>query len=268
MSRSDDVEPIPEDDSSKILALQLARAEGELTRPARDRQGQQKEVAGDGKPDFNPVRHGGGAIPRGAGLRRGFDGAAAHRCVGGRQQPAGELDQRADPGDANCSSRNRPGLSCASWTNWLGRRSPLRPHIPCQGGTYTAASPSAPTYAAGTILQFADNTTPINVPNGTSRALKLALAIELGPQYDTDPSAALVKQAAEARAAAFPVPNRPPIPGTSGQAVVPLAGGIVHAIHAHPARDAGHCAISGACDPARPLQRMRSTICWSLQINA
>lgn len=60
------------------------------------------------------------------------------------------------------------------------------------------------TYTPGTILQFADVTTALTVPNGYVRAIQLNLAIELASQYDVDPSATLMRQAAEARAAACP----------------------------------------------------------------
>lgn len=99
------------------------------------------------------------------------------------------------------------------------------------GGAYTAAAYAAssfnppaftsPAYAPGTIPQFPDTVTAINVPNGYSRALKLALSVELGPQYDVQPSAALLKQLAEARAAASPMPNRTPVPGAQNVATSP-----------------------------------------------
>jgi hypothetical protein len=63
------------------------------------------------------------------------------------------------------------------------------------GGTYTPA----------TTLQFADLTTAISVPDGYGRALTLGLAVELAPQFDIQPSGALLKNLAEARAAASPL---------------------------------------------------------------
>lgn len=87
--------------------------------------------------------------------------------------------------------------------------------------TLSAAVYTIPTFTNGVItpgalLQFPDLVTAINVPNGYSRALKLALAIEIGPQYDVQPSAALVSQLKEARAAANPMPGQRPIPGMPG----------------------------------------------------
>ena len=41
------------------------------------------------------------------------------------------------------------------------------------------------------LTQFADTTSPIAIPAGYLRALKLGLAIELAPQYDMQPSQAL-----------------------------------------------------------------------------
>lgn len=61
---------------------------------------------------------------------------------------------------------------------------------------------NSPTFTPGAVLQFADTTTPITLPSGYGRALKLALAIELAPQYDTTPSPALLKNYREARPAA------------------------------------------------------------------
>jgi hypothetical protein len=63
------------------------------------------------------------------------------------------------------------------------------------GGTYTPAA----------VLQFANATTPLVIPAGYVRAIQLAAAIELAPQYDMQPSPALVKTYTEARAAATPL---------------------------------------------------------------
>lgn len=68
----------------------------------------------------------------------------------------------------------------------------------------TAFTLAGGTYTAGTLLQFPDATTPLNIPAGYLRAIELNLALELAAQYDVDPSAALIRQAAEARAAACP----------------------------------------------------------------
>ena len=94
------------------------------------------------------------------------------------------------------------------------------------GGTYTAGAYTAPTSTApafstptftpGTVPQFADATTPLTLPNGVGRALVLGLALELAPQYGVSPSADLVAQAEKARAAAFPVPGKVPVPQTAG----------------------------------------------------
>ena len=63
------------------------------------------------------------------------------------------------------------------------------------------------TYTPGSTLQFvsADNLNPITPPQGYVRAIELGLAIELAPQYDMQPSAALLAQYKEARAAASPL---------------------------------------------------------------
>ena len=61
------------------------------------------------------------------------------------------------------------------------------------------------TYTPGTLLQFPDLLTYVTLPPGYSRALVLNLAIELASAYDVDPSATLIRQAAEARAAACPL---------------------------------------------------------------
>jgi hypothetical protein len=85
--------------------------------------------------------------------------------------------------------------------------------------TYTGASVTAPSFAPGTPPQFADNTTPITLPVGWYRLLNFLLAIELAPQYSVAPSDALLKDAAQALAAATPVPNKTPVPGTGGQPI-------------------------------------------------
>lgn len=91
------------------------------------------------------------------------------------------------------------------------------------GGAYTKATFGQPTYVPGTAPQFVDNVSNITLPNGYERALCLVLAIEMAPYWQTVASADLVRQAAEARTSANPVPRRMPIPGTSGQGVVPAA---------------------------------------------
>lgn len=92
------------------------------------------------------------------------------------------------------------------------------------GGSYTAATYTAPSYNAGSVPQFANATTPINLPDGIPLALSWALAVgELGAQYSAQVTPAMLRSAAQARAACNPVPNRIPIPGTAGQATVPPA---------------------------------------------
>lgn len=83
-------------------------------------------------------------------------------------------------------------------------------------GAYTAALGTPPSYTPGTMPQFADNTTPITLPLGYIRILKLELAVELAAQYDMTPSPAVVAQLAEARAAANPKLGTAPVPGTAG----------------------------------------------------
>jgi hypothetical protein len=83
-------------------------------------------------------------------------------------------------------------------------------------GTYTA-----PTWAAGSVPQFSNSTTPLTLPDAYPRALTLGLAIELAPQYDMIPSEALLKQYTEARAAANPMPGKLPVPGMSAASEAP-----------------------------------------------
>jgi|SRR6266481_1329912 len=78
---------------------------------------------------------------------------------------------------------------------------------------------NSPTFTPGAVLQFSDNTTPIALPAGYGRALKLALAVELAPQYDTTPSPALIKNLREARPAASIMAAR--INGSAPQANAP-----------------------------------------------
>lgn len=61
---------------------------------------------------------------------------------------------------------------------------------------------AAGTYTPGSTIQFPDTVSSITLPAGYVRPLELALAIELAPQYDMQPSAALLKNYAEARTAA------------------------------------------------------------------
>lgn len=61
------------------------------------------------------------------------------------------------------------------------------------------------TYTPGTIIQFPDTVTAITIPPGYLRVIQLGLAIELAPQYSTQPSAALLKNFTEARNAANPL---------------------------------------------------------------
>lgn len=139
------------------------------------------------------------------------------------------VDQQSVEGAPLAARQGKQGLVKVDELTWEGNA--LAVAYTLAGGTYTPATYTAPSYnapsfttpsfAPGTVPQFADATTPLTLPAGWYRALNLELAIELAPQYDVAPSASLLKQAAEARAAANPVPNRTPIPGTSGQAVVP-----------------------------------------------
>jgi hypothetical protein len=84
------------------------------------------------------------------------------------------------------------------------------------------------TYTPGTMLQFPDLLTYMSVPAGYARALILNLAIELASTYDVDPSASLVRQAAEARAAACPLLGKlggTPVPFGVAAAAAPAAAG-------------------------------------------
>lgn len=89
------------------------------------------------------------------------------------------------------------------------------------GGTYTAPTYNQPSISPGTMPQFPDVSSLITLPTGWQRAFTLALAIELAPQYDMEPSQALLKQYAEARAAVNPMPGKVPVPGMSAQSEVP-----------------------------------------------
>ena len=92
------------------------------------------------------------------------------------------------------------------------------------GGTYTAATFTPSTFAPGAVLQFASTAASITAPAGYSRALALALAVEMAPYWQTEASPDLVRQLAEARAAASPVAGKLPIAGSAGQASVPGPG--------------------------------------------
>ena len=63
---------------------------------------------------------------------------------------------------------------------------------------------SAGSYTPATMPQFADATTPLALPAAWDRAFKLNLAIEIAPQYDTQPSATLVAEAGKALGDASP----------------------------------------------------------------
>lgn len=69
---------------------------------------------------------------------------------------------------------------------------------------------AAGTYTPATTPQFADTTTPITIPSGWVRALKLGLAIEISSQYAVAPSQALLQQFSEAINVVTPVPARVP----------------------------------------------------------
>lgn len=111
------------------------------------------------------------------------------------------------------AEQNRQGQILVQEQAKIG--SPLAAAYTLAGGTYTVAVFTAPSFTPASAPQFADNTTPITLPGGYERAFILSFAIELAPQYDMQPSAALMKQAAEARAAANPMPGKIPIPGLS-----------------------------------------------------
>lgn len=85
------------------------------------------------------------------------------------------------------------------------------------GGTYVAATYSAPTFTPSAVFQFPDKTTPISLPAGVDRALQLALSVELAPQYGKQASPDVQRQLAKAMAAAFPMPMKALTPGVEDQ---------------------------------------------------
>ena len=92
------------------------------------------------------------------------------------------------------------------------------------GGFYQPPVYTPGYFNPGVVPQFGSINGSVNVPAGYGRALMLGLAVELCPQYDMQPSPALLKNLAEARAAASPVPGKVPVPGTSGTQAVPPPG--------------------------------------------
>jgi hypothetical protein len=90
-------------------------------------------------------------------------------------------------------------------------------------GTYTAATFTPSSFTPGSVLQFGSTAASITAPAGYARALALALAVEMAPYWQTAASADLIRQLAEARAAATPVPHKLPVPGTYGQGAIPSA---------------------------------------------
>jgi hypothetical protein len=109
-----------------------------------------------------------------------------------------------DSGEALSSQQNLDALAAANnlLDNWTNEQVQL---IKLAVQTFTLAGG---TYTPGTVPQFPDVNTPITIPAGYTRALTLGLAIELAPQYGMQPSQALLKQYAEARAAAAPLTVR------------------------------------------------------------
>ncbi len=73
--------------------------------------------------------------------------------------------------------------------------------INVQLASFTLAAGS---YTPATMLQFADNTTPITLPAGWDRTLTLGLAVEMAPQYDMLPSEELQRAAGKAYTHASP----------------------------------------------------------------
>lgn len=106
-----------------------------------------------------------------------------------------------DSGESLSAQQLTDALNAANnmlenWTNEQVRTiQAIVPIFSLAGGTYTP----------GTILAFPDTTTPLAIPLGYFRAIQLGLAIELAPQYDMQPSPALLKNFAEARSAANPL---------------------------------------------------------------
>jgi hypothetical protein len=95
--------------------------------------------------------------------------------------------------------------------------------------TLAAGSYIAPTFTAGSTFtssapQFPDTVSNISVPSGYGRAFQLSLAIEIAPIFGFQPSQSLMAQAAEARAAASPVPGKVPVPGSRGMQAIPPPG--------------------------------------------
>lgn len=105
-----------------------------------------------------------------------------------------------DSGEGLSTAQLSDALSAANklLESWY-RAQVLAINVQIAGFTLAAGS-----YTPATMPQFADNTTPLTLPDGYDRALTLNLAIELAPQYSMQPDAALIKNAADALAAASP----------------------------------------------------------------
>lgn len=101
---------------------------------------------------------------------------------------------------------------------------PLAVAYTLANGSYTKATSSGPSFIPGSLPQFVDQVTPLAIATGYDRILTLALAIELAPQYGVIPSADLLKQYTESRAAANPMPGKVPIPGMSAESAAAPAG--------------------------------------------
>lgn len=88
-------------------------------------------------------------------------------------------------------------------------------------GSYTPATFVSPVFVPSAVPQFSTVTSLLSFTTGLARAFQLALAIEMAPQYDVAPSETLIANAREAKAAAFPVPGKLPVPVTSGTQAIP-----------------------------------------------
>jgi len=107
--------------------------------------------------------------------------------------------------------------------------SPLATAFTLSGGTYTEAPSrlrltrprrSRPRRSQDPASAVRGRYHGADAARGVARAPQTAMGIEIAGWFGVTPSASLVADAKEARAAAFPVPNRVPIPGTAGQALV------------------------------------------------
>jgi hypothetical protein len=102
----------------------------------------------------------------------------------------------------------------------IEKTAPLVTSFVLAAGSYVVPVFTPATYTPVAVLQFADLTTPVTFPAGYDLAVVLGLSIELAPVYSVPVTDAMMKNLADAKAAANPVPNRIPVPGTGFQGAV------------------------------------------------